>query len=131
MTDLIITYKGNDAVSEALRIVDQAAEKKRISLATSIYGQDTLYLQKSVDAERFLTDGTVSPMIEADMDAYNITAQQAVDNIQSARQGILQQMKKIETIRLRDKEQIRQTTDNPFIIAKQAKADIEAVSNGE
>ena len=127
MTTLKIDYAGSDPKAKALANVDAAAENKRKELATSIYGQDTLYLQKAVDADKFNTDGTVSPMIQADMDAYGVTAQQAVDTIQAARQGILEAMKQIETIRLRSKEQIRQTTGNPFIIAKQAKSDIEGL----
>ena len=128
MTTLKVDYTAPNARRKALSIVDTAAEQKRLSLATSIYGQDTLYLQKAVDVDRFIADGTVSPMIEADMDAYEITAQQAIDNIQAARQGILQAMKQIETTRLRAKEQIRQTTGNPFDIAKQAKVDLENLS---
>lgn len=125
MPTLKAAFTGLDAVGAASAVVDSAAEKARKRLATSIYGQDTLYLQKAIDADRFTADGTVSQLIEADMDAYGVGAATAVDQIKAARDEILSTTKKVETIRLKAKQQIRQTTDNPFDIAKQAKADID------
>jgi len=127
MATLKAQYSGADAKEKAQQIVDQAAEKVRLRLATSIYGQDTLYLQKAIDAERYAADGTVSDMIQADMDAYGVDADTAVNQINQARGSVLSAMKSSETLRLKAKKDIRDTQGNPFDIAKQAKKDIENV----
>lgn len=74
-----------------------------------------------------MADGSVSTLIEADMDAYNVDAATAVDQIIAARDAFAQRMKQIEAVRLKAKKQIRATSESPFDIAKQAKADIENV----
>lgn len=127
MATLRAQYSGADAKEKAQQIVDEAAEKVRLRLATSIYGQDTLYLQKAIDAERYAADGTVSDMIQADMDAYGVDADTAVNQINQARMSVLSAMKSSETLRLKAKKDIRETQGNPFDIAKQAKKDIENV----
>jgi len=129
MATLRAKYAGSDATDKAILIVDQAAERVRLSLATSIYGQDALYLQKAIDADRYKSDGAISPLIEADMQAYQIDAKTACDQIQAARTSVLDAMKRSEVIRLRAKEQIRKTGGNPFDVAKAAKADLEALTN--
>jgi len=131
MSSLTNSYKGLDAKEKAMQVVDVAAEGKRKSSATIIYGQDSLYLQKIIDSDRFLKEGTISPLIEADMHAYDITAKQAVNNMKSARDSWFAIMKNIEVIRLKAKKQIRETAGNPFDIAKQAKKDIEALANAK
>ena len=125
MATLKATYNGADPLFASEQIVDTAASQKRKALGTAIYGQDALYLHKAIEADEFLLEGAVGPMIEADMQAYEITAQEAVDRIRSARHAILQATKQIEVIRLRAKAQIRKTSGSPFAIARQAKADIE------
>jgi hypothetical protein len=127
MATLKAQYSGAEAKEKAQQIVDQAAEKVRLRLATSIYGQDTLYLQKAIDAERYAADGTVSDMIQADMEAYGVDADTAVNQINQARGSVLSAMKSSETLRLKAKKDIRDTQGNPFDIAKQAKKDIENV----
>jgi len=127
MAKLKLTYKDSDSKDRAQQIVDQAAEKARLRLATSIYGQDTLYLQKAIDADRYAADGTVSDMIQADMDAYGVDAATAVNQINESRRSVLSAIKSSETLRLKAKKDIRDTQGNPFDIAKQAKKDIESV----
>lgn len=127
MAKLKLTYKDSDSKDKAQQIVDKAAEKARLRLATSIYGQDTLYLQKAIDAERYAADGTVSDMIQADMDAYGVDAATAVNQINESRRSVLSAIKSSETLRLKAKKDIRDTQGNPFDIAKQAKKDIESV----
>jgi len=127
MAKLKLTYKDSDSKDRAQQIVDQAAEKARLRLATSIYGQDTLYLQKAIDADRYAADGTVSDMIQADMDAYGVDAATAVNQINESRRSVLSAIKSSETLRLKAKKDVRDTQGNPFDIAKQAKKDIESV----
>lgn len=127
MAKLKLTYKEPDSKDKAQQIVDKAAEKARLRLSTSIYGQETLYLQKAIDAERYAADGTVSDMIQAHMDAYGVDSETAVNQINEARISMLSNMKVIETLRLKAKKDIRETEDNVFDIAKQAKKDLEDV----
>jgi len=127
MAKLKLTYKDSDSKDRAQQIVDQAAEKARLRLATSIYGQDTLYLQKAIDADRYAADGTVSDMIQADMDAYGVDAATAVNQINESRRSVLSAIKSSETLRLKAKKDIRDPQGDPVDIAKQAKKDIESV----
>lgn len=127
MATLRATYQGADATDKALAIVDKAAEESRKGLATNIYGQDALYIQKALDAERYQLNGAISPLIEADMEAYGVDAQTAASNILAARDSITNAITKVEKIRLRAKNDIRTNVGNVFDIAKQAKKDIENV----
>jgi len=127
MATLRATYQGSDATDKALAIVDKAAEESRKGLATNIYGQDALYIQKALDAERYQLNGAISPLIEADMEAYGVDAQTAASNILAARNSITNSITKVEKIRLRAKNDIRNNVGNIFDIAKQAKKDIENV----
>ena len=68
MATLRATYTGTDAKDKAISIVDKAAEKVRQSLDTPIYGQESLYLQKRIEAERYLNGSTgPTPFLEADL----------------------------------------------------------------
>jgi len=130
MVTLKASYTGADAVDEAIKIVDKAAEKVRQSLDTTIYGQASLYVQKRIEAEKYLNGSTdPAPFLEADVEAYGLTMEKAAMQIMQNNSNASLVLKQVEVIRLKAKKQIRETTGNPFDIAKQAKKDIEAVPN--
>jgi len=132
MATLKATYTGTDATAKAISIIDKAAEKVRQSLDTPIYGQESLYLQKRIEAERYLNGSTgPTPFLEADVEAYGLTMQKAAMQIMQNNSNASLVLKQVEIIRLKAKKQIRETTGNPFDIAKQAKKDIEAVPNAK
>ena len=132
MATLRATYTGTDAKAKAISIVDKAAEKVRQSLDTPIYGQASLYVQKRIEAEKHLNGSTdPTPFLEADVEAYGLTMQEAAMQIMQNNYNASSVLKQVEVIRLKAKKQIRETTGNPFDIAKQAKKDIEAVPNAE
>jgi len=132
MATLKATYTGTDATAKAISIIDKAAEKVRQSLDTPIYGQQSLYLQKRIEAEKYLNGSTdPTPFLEADVEAYGLTMQEAAMQIMQNNSNASLVLKQVEIIRLKAKKQIRETTGNSFDIAKQAKKDIEAVPNAQ
>lgn len=93
----------DDAARHYLDIVDQAAERARMQHLTPGSGQAMTYELKYQEA---LAGG--GPLIQAEADALEVTLQEVIDSVLSARQQWQTLGAQIEAARLKAKKEIRE-----------------------
>jgi len=92
--------------------IDDAASQVRSNIVMPMFGQESLYIEKSEEAIDYTTSGYPSdlsnyPLIKAEVNATGITAQAVAESILTKKGEWISSNAVIEEIRLRGKAEIR------------------------
>ncbi len=116
----VIPDPSPEMILSAKKYIDNYAGKTRIKYITDAPGQDLTYKQKAEEAEKYVTavypsDLTGYPFIQAEINAYGKTKEQAADDILTKRDQWLSVGAQIEEVRLQTKQQIDNAVSNSEI----------------
>lgn len=119
---------------EALAEIDYHSEEVRRKFITPGHGQVLIYQEKSEEATDYASNGYPAdtssyPLIQAEADAYNITPQEAADQILAQKSIWIAAGAAMERARLSGKKAVRDAQDIPQVrrAVEDTLAELEAI----